>query len=29
MDRLKLRLYPVMFAVIGLLAASGGYWRGR
>jgi len=26
---LKLKLYPLLFAVIGVIAASGGYFRGR
>jgi hypothetical protein len=29
MRNLKLKLYPLMFAVIGAIAASGGYFRGR
>jgi hypothetical protein len=29
MRHLKMKLYPVMFAVIGAIAASGGYFRGR
>jgi hypothetical protein len=27
--QLKLKLYPVLFAAVGLLAASGGYFRTR
>jgi hypothetical protein len=29
MDRLKLKLYPVAFAVAAVLAATGGHWGGR
>lgn len=29
MDRLKLKLYPLAFAAVGVLAAMGGSWRAR
>jgi len=29
MRQLKLKTYPVLFAVIGLIASSGGYIRAR
>jgi hypothetical protein len=29
MQSLKLKLYPLLIAAIGVLAASGGYFRGR
>ena len=29
MHRLKLKVYPLMFAAIGALAASGGWFRTR
>jgi hypothetical protein len=29
MRHLKLKLYPLVFAAIGAIAASGGYFRGR
>jgi hypothetical protein len=29
MHQLKLKLYPLLIAAIGVLAASGGYFRGR
>jgi hypothetical protein len=28
-DRLKLKLYPLAFAAVGVLASMGGYWKGR
>jgi hypothetical protein len=29
MKNLRLKLYPLMIAAIGVFAASGGYFRGR
>jgi hypothetical protein len=29
MHQLKLKLYPLLIAAIGVIAASGGYFRGR
>jgi hypothetical protein len=29
MDRIKVKLYPLFFAAIGVLAAMGGGWRAR
>jgi hypothetical protein len=29
MQSLKLKVYPLLIAAIGVLAASGGYFRGR
>jgi hypothetical protein len=27
MSSLKIRMYPVLFAVVGIVAATGGTWR--
>jgi hypothetical protein len=29
MDRLKMKLYPVAFALAAVIAATGGHWGGR